>query len=626
MPTDAVTAQSGIPKPHPDNTIAYDMDRIALAMEIIGTLIFNASTAIDGKAATVHQHAIGDVDGLQAALDALTASIAGAPQTLEDLDDTDVGDATHGMVLQYLSGTWQAVAAKALHIGIDAVAGLSANNVQSAIAELKANITSILGAAPETLDTLNELAAALGDDPNFAATVAAQIAAKANSADLAAHATQPPETARATLEVEVRTRLNAGVPEFYDEDAAEWKKLGSGSGALIGTMIPWFGLKVPEFWVLVDTVGQVFSRSLFPDLLNVFAPEFAVSYSNGNAVVTGIDCPQKLKAGWPVEGANIPAGTTILTVDSPTQITLSANPTGDGAAIRIFPHGNGDGATTAHYPSVMGRVVRGLDSTGMLNPDADNVVGETQEDALQNITGGAGYTAAGNRTSGAFYDGPSANVLTNSGAGTALNVSFDASRVARTADETRVKAVVAPYIVKVADGVDDPAIVAAAQVVADLAAAQADIAALQAKAGVFAILEHQQPSGTSGGTPTANSWEIRKINTEVYDPNGIVTLSSFEFTVAAACMCYAEVFMYRTADYKCRIYNVTDGVVTKDGMSGYIRTAEGNPVWATVRAPLEAGKTYRIEANVDSAFATHGLGYAVSHGVEVYDRVFLEAI
>ena len=40
-----------------------------------------------------------------------------------------------------------------------------------------ATIAAITDSAPATLDTLNELAAALGDDPNFATTTAATIAA-----------------------------------------------------------------------------------------------------------------------------------------------------------------------------------------------------------------------------------------------------------------------------------------------------------------------------------------------------------------------------------------------------------------------------------------------------------------
>ena len=50
-------------------------------------------------------------------------------------------------------------------------------------------IASITDSAPATLDTLNELAAALGDDPNFATTVSNSLGLKANTADLAAVAT-----------------------------------------------------------------------------------------------------------------------------------------------------------------------------------------------------------------------------------------------------------------------------------------------------------------------------------------------------------------------------------------------------------------------------------------------------
>jgi hypothetical protein len=39
-------------------------------------------------------------------------------------------------------------------------------------------ISDLVNTAPETLDTLNELAAALGNDPNFATTVAEQIGKK----------------------------------------------------------------------------------------------------------------------------------------------------------------------------------------------------------------------------------------------------------------------------------------------------------------------------------------------------------------------------------------------------------------------------------------------------------------
>ena len=55
--------------------------------------------------------------------------------------------------------------------------------------DVDAKIASLVDSAPETLNTLNELAAALGDDPNFATTIAGQIGAKADKTELANYAT-----------------------------------------------------------------------------------------------------------------------------------------------------------------------------------------------------------------------------------------------------------------------------------------------------------------------------------------------------------------------------------------------------------------------------------------------------
>ena len=50
--------------------------------------------------------------------------------------------------------------------------------------QVDTKISNLVNSAPETLDTLNELASALGNDPNFATTVATQIGNKANDSDV----------------------------------------------------------------------------------------------------------------------------------------------------------------------------------------------------------------------------------------------------------------------------------------------------------------------------------------------------------------------------------------------------------------------------------------------------------
>ncbi|QFT70686.1 hypothetical protein FIU93_28135 [Labrenzia sp. THAF35] len=142
MPTDAITAQLGIPKPDPANNVDYDFTRIILAMEMIDGFIHALQTALAGVAPSNHTHVIDDVDGLQAALNALANSIANVSGTLAGLEDTDVSDATQGMLLQYLNEKWVSVAAKAAFFAIDPINGLSANNVQAALAELVQEVTT----------------------------------------------------------------------------------------------------------------------------------------------------------------------------------------------------------------------------------------------------------------------------------------------------------------------------------------------------------------------------------------------------------------------------------------------------------------------------------------------------
>ena len=72
-------------------------------------------------------------------------------------------------------------------IGIPTIGQIDADTLEGNTATYfteytDAAVAALVDSSPATLDTLNELAAALGDDANFATTITNQIAAKANSA------------------------------------------------------------------------------------------------------------------------------------------------------------------------------------------------------------------------------------------------------------------------------------------------------------------------------------------------------------------------------------------------------------------------------------------------------------
>ena len=121
-------------------------------------------TGVTGKptsfAPATHSHTIAQVTGLQSALDAKAALVSPA-----------------------FSGTPTAPTA---------ATGTNTTQIAST-AFVQAAVAGLVDAAPGALDTLNELAAALGDDPNFASTITAglagKLAASSNLADLPNKAT-----------------------------------------------------------------------------------------------------------------------------------------------------------------------------------------------------------------------------------------------------------------------------------------------------------------------------------------------------------------------------------------------------------------------------------------------------
>ena len=89
------------------------------------------------------------------------------PANLADLADVAAAAPTSGQVLTYNGSAWTAAA--------------DATNLTGYATEafVTSAVANLVDSSPAALDTLNELAAALGDDPNFSATITASLAGKA---------------------------------------------------------------------------------------------------------------------------------------------------------------------------------------------------------------------------------------------------------------------------------------------------------------------------------------------------------------------------------------------------------------------------------------------------------------
>lgn len=135
---------------------------------------------------------------------------------------------------------------------------------------------------------------------------------------------------------------------------------GSGSGtwssitatlSFTGMVADFAAPTAPTGWL--ECNGSAVSRSTYAALFTVQTIQQSGTRTSGTPQITGLSSTANMKATYKVSGAGIPAGATIISVDSATQITLSANATSSGTStVVVSPWGLGDGSTTFNLPNV----------------------------------------------------------------------------------------------------------------------------------------------------------------------------------------------------------------------------------------------------------------------------------
>jgi microcystin-dependent protein len=111
---------------------------------------------------------------------------------------------------------------------------------------------------------------------------------------------------------------------------------GSGTWSSVGTsaftgMIADFAAPVaPAGWLELD--GSVISTSTYAALFGVMSITTSGTRTNGSPIITSIPSTANLRAGYFVFGTGITSGSTIVTVDSGTQITISIAATSSGSS------------------------------------------------------------------------------------------------------------------------------------------------------------------------------------------------------------------------------------------------------------------------------------------------------
>ena len=135
----------------------------------------------------------------------------------------------------------------------------------------------------------------------------------------------------------------------------------------------------------------------------------------------------------------------------------------------------------------------------------------------------------------------------------------------------------------------------------------------------YALLAKVHDSGTSTsyfGAYTTGDWRTRDIDTEISDEDGIVTISSNQFTLQAgnyfirfACS------MYHCGNHAIRLRNITDSSTAGVGEPNYSYTYSSMLMTTgTCRVSIDGAKVFEVQGYPSITKATNGLGFAMVNG------------
>lgn len=144
-----------------------------------------------------------------------------------------------------------------------------------------------------------------------------------------------------------------------------------------------------------------------------------------------------------------------------------------------------------------------------------------------------------------------------------------------------------------------------------------------------AYLRDEKAANTGGGTFTSGAWRTRDLNTET-DPDGIVTLASNQFTVAAGTYnIYVRAPAYSTtgARHKAKLWDDTNSADLIIGSSAYIGADDQSDSIVMGQIILEESTDLEVQHQTQTTEATLGFGVQSNFGVaEVYTEVWIEKI
>ncbi|EOI2402207.1 phage tail protein [Klebsiella pneumoniae] len=212
-------------------------------------------------------------------------------------------------------------------------------------------LAALAGSAPETLDTLKELADALGNDPNFATTVLNKLAEKL-----------------------AKDQNGADIPDpvLFVKNLG----LGEGSALPVGVPVPWPSTTPPTGWLKCN--GAAFTASQYPKLALAYPslrlPDLRGEFIRGWDDSRGIDNGRALLSSQGHSLRDHSHNQQVWTGSNTTSSTIGQA----GSYAPLATGGDGGIAYTDREPQSLPSAVRAIGTRGVASDNAANIGTETR--------------------------------------------------------------------------------------------------------------------------------------------------------------------------------------------------------------------------------------------------------